>query len=60
MAYKEVELDENGAKALMDSWSDANEMLIRHGNAERARKKKAEQSTATKAESAKSAKKAGN
>lgn len=60
MAYKEVELDKNGAQALMDSWSDANEMLIRHGDAERERNKKATQSTATKAKSAKSAKKAGN
>lgn len=45
MAYKEVELDKNGAKALMDSWSDANEMIIKNGSAAR-RKKAAQQKAA--------------
>lgn len=32
MAYKEISLDKKGAKALMDSWSDANAMIIKNGN----------------------------
>lgn len=35
MAYKEVELDKNGAKALMDSWSDANAMVLKNGKKKR-------------------------
>ena len=35
MAYKEVELNKNGAKALMESWSDANAMVVKNGRKKR-------------------------